>query len=83
MVFFIPKSKAQNQDAADYLQERHAFTENGDGNENGNQRIDVAQDRGFLTAQIFQSGEIQAVGNTCMEETYNQKTNPTGGVQSM
>lgn len=45
----IPERKAQNQHTADHLPQCHGFPQNRDGDQNGNQGVDVAEDRCFLS----------------------------------
>lgn len=77
----VPEGKSQNQDSAHRLPDRHALAQNGDGDHYGYQRIDVTENGGLLSGQFFQGGEIQAVGDTGVDQSHDQQIHPAGAAE--
>ena len=60
--YFIEQGETQDHGTTDDLPQTHGLFQPEGGEQDGNKRIDVAQNRHLLTGQVFHGGEIHAVG---------------------
>ena len=63
------------------MREAQRLSQQGYRKEDRYQRINIAENGGFLAAQILERSEIEAIGNAGVQKTYNQKADPTCAVQ--
>jgi len=77
----VPYRKAEDEGAAQQLQQGHRLTEQRHRYDNGHQRIDIAENGGFLSRYRFKIGEIEAVGHAGMYKAEDQQAEQTFAVE--
>ena len=64
------------------MPEVHGFAQDGDGDDYGYQRVDVAEDGGFLAGELLQGGEVHAVGDAGVYKTHDEKIDPADSIHA-
>ena len=77
----IPKREAEDEHAADDLPGGHRFAEDGDRDDDGDERVDVAEDRRFLTGELLERGEIHAISHTRVKNSDDKEARPADAVE--
>ena len=77
----VEKGEAEDQRTAHDLQGGDGLAEQRDRKQDRNERVDVGKQSRLLTRKAPERGEIQAIGEAGVHQTYDEQEDPTSAIQ--